>query len=238
MAAISGVNGSVTFAAGYTTLADSWIMIVGAAPQDVTPLNPASDHQQLMDTGLLRGAYGNYTCKYEVDADVGIANPPYDTLTTEEWTFQAVCEAREITPLAASWRTYIAGLKSGGFDCVSYIDDGEALPTAGNTGVVTLRMTAALSYQVPYIVLEASSGVAAADIMRRVNLSCAADSVPTVSEGLPYVGNEGAATFVAEGARQYTCDILVVGITASMNRAASIGGISVDFVVNGALTGA
>ena len=237
MAAISGLLGSITYANGYTTLVDSWGMIIAAAPQDLTPLSPTSNHQQLLTAGLLQGAGGQYTCKLAVDAvaDADMGGAIYDT-NPHEWVFNSTCEAREITPFGASWRTYIDGLKTTSFIMTSYIDDTTVLPLAGSAGTATLTVTTGVNYSVPYVIQQVQGGVSAADEMRRIAMACLGSSLPTANGSLPLAGTTGAATFVAKTGRQYSGTILVVGCVVAVNRPLSVGTISVDFVVNGAVT--
>ncbi len=169
MPALSGLNGTVTYAAGYTILAQGWQMMVAAAPQDLTPINPAGDHQQLMTSGLLLGAAGSYVCRLGVPATAlgGGGVGAYDAYP-EEWQFVNTCEAREVTVLGATWRTYLSGLKTTGIQIVSYIEDTQVLPLAGTNRTATLQTDTGRFYTVPYVVLGHDSGVDAEDTERMV----------------------------------------------------------------------
>ncbi len=235
MAAINGILGSVTFAGGYTTLARNWSMNIEAAPQDLTPLSPTDNHEQQAhaDDCLLRGASGSYSCRLKVCDDATLTSDTYDT-NPEEWMFHQSCEAREITPLGAAWRTYIDGLKRSDIEIVSYIDDTTALPLAGDDGSATLTAAAATTYSVDYVVVGAESSVDTDDSGRRVVIRANAYQNPTAST-LPLSGVSGAATFTAETGRFYTGTILITDVVTRVNRRTSEGSIDFQFVINGEL---
>ena len=234
MGAISGLSGSVTYAAGYTVLLDQWNLGIFAQPQDLTPLSPTAGHQQLSSADLLQGAAGSYHCKLEVDNVATFAHSSYIT-NPEEWMFFSACGAREVTPFLATWRTYVKGLLSSGFTSVSYLDDTTPLVIAGTTAVATLTANAAANYSVPYVVTGVDSGISADDTLRRVMVSAAAVSSPTPTV-LPVAGTVGNITLVGEGARQYTiAAILATGVMVAVNRRTGVGDIFVDFLANGAV---
>ena len=235
MAVLSGLDGTITFAAGYTILARGWTMSINAAPQDLTPINPTWDHQKLLNTALLQSAAGSYGCRLGVGttALLNAGAGEYDTFP-EEWTLTQTCEAREVTVLGAAWRTYVAGLKSTSFEMVSYVDGIQALPLANRADTAILTTDAGRFYTVPYVVIGQDSGVDVDDTQRRVVTSCAATDRPVATGGLPLTGDFGVATFFAGGTnRKYVCDILVTGVVVNVNRAVSVGSVGISFVANG-----
>lgn len=253
MIAISGLNGSVTFASGYTDIVDSWNAFLSSTPQDLTPLSPEGSHVELFSpdnaAGLLRGGEGTYTCKLEVPETANISGTisgSDDLLNPESWALRSQCEARDITPLTAEWRTFVAGLKSNSVEATFYIDDTEPLIVSGATADFALVVEGTLAGEKHYDnvkvnIHEVSCGVAADDIMRRTSIVGdvygGSDNLID-AENLPLAGDSGAATFVAEGGRQYSGDILVTSVVCAVNRRESIGSIEVGFVFNGEVTAA
>jgi len=237
MAAISGILGSVTFASGYTTLAHGWSMNIEAVPQDITGLSPAGNHQQLETTGLLSGASGMYRCKLAV-VTASAMTGPYVT-DPEEFTLVMRCEARETTPLGATWRTFIAGLLSTQLTEVSYIDGTTPIPATIAAGTAVVTLDSGRSYSVPYIVTRIDGGVDTEDVERRLTVEMLGSSAPTPT-GLATLipGINGAFSFVAEGARLVSGTLLVTGVTIRVNRRTSEGSIEVAYVCTGTVTGA
>ncbi len=240
MSAISGLKGSVTFAAGYTEIVDSWSAIITALQQDMTPLAPAGDHRQLFQTmdlpdetyvDILRSGMGNYTCKLAVPSEAVSSGITY-VGAAESWLLTSICGVRDITPLGADWRTFVTGLRDTSFESVHYLDDTAPLPPAGSKGTVTLTADTGDNYTIPAILSEVDAGVSTEDIMRRARLVGDAYAAAT-NNNLPLAGDAGNAVLVAETGRQYSGDIIVVGVTCSVNRQLSVGGLSVDFVFNG-----
>ena len=234
MSAVSGLLGTISLAGGYVTMADSWTLASNAALQDLTPLSPTSNHQQLMTTGLLLGAAGSYHCKLPVDAVAGysvgsLVNP-------EEWSFFSACEAREVTPLGAVWRTYVTGLGVSGFECVAYVDASNPLIVAGTSGTATLTLTTGVYYSVPSIVSHVGAGVSADDAQRRIIVRAGAYAVPSAYGGLPLPGLSGACVLTASAGRTYSCTVLTTGVTCRVNRRMSQGDVVVEFVANGVVT--
>jgi len=236
MSVISGLTGSITYASGYVVLCDAWHLMLNAALQDGTPLSPTSGHQQLLAAAALKGGAGRYHCKLAVDEIADYSGVSYNT-NPEEWSFMSMCEARETTQLKAAWRTFVAGLINSGFEAVSYIDNITVLPLPGTSGTTQLTVTTGKNYEMGYIVGDIDVGVSTNDEARRINMRALASAAPTSNGGLPVAGTTGSATFVAYTGRQYAAaGILVTGILCRVNRRASYGDITVDFVLNGALT--
>lgn len=238
MGAVSGLTGTITHATGHTVLCDGWRLDIASAMQDQTPLAPAGGHEQMLGAGLLLGATGTYTCKLAVAAasTYAITGTGYDP-NPEEWFYEQLCEARETTPLAALWRTYVEGLISSRADLITYIDDTEALPLGGSVDTATLTIAAGMSLSLPYVVENMHAGVDTEDTERRIVLGVRATAAPTPTGAFPGAGTGGVATFLTDGTLVYNCaGILVTALRVRVNRRTSVGRVEADFVSNGAIT--
>jgi hypothetical protein len=234
MAAISGLNGNVVYASGYTTIVDGWNMNIEAALQDLTPFRPTSNHVVQMTSNLLKGATGGYNCKLGVDhlatlASAGYAGDP------DEWTFVQTCEAREITPFTAQWRTFIPGLLDSEAEVIHYVDDGETVPLAGDSGTAVLTVTTGKTVSMPFICQSRSPGVTVADDQRRITAFLKASGFPTIV-GLPAAGTTGTGEFYISANRALTATILVTRVQINVNRRESRGSIGIQYVANGEVT--
>lgn len=233
MGAVSGLKGNVTYESGFTNIVNGWSATITADEQDITPLSPNGNHQVLLTAGLLQGASGSYRCKLPVSSVAALDDGGVYNVNPEAWMFEEKCEARDVTPLGADWKEFIAGLVTGRMDLTAYIDDETVLPLSGATATATLTCDAG-GYSVPYVVLSVDAGVDVADTERRAVLHCGVAGAVTATT-LPLAGTTGAATFTADSGapEEYSGTILIVSVTARLNRRTSEGSLDIGWVAIG-----
>ena len=231
MAAISGILGSVTFAAGWVTDAHYWRVKDSAAARERTPFAP-TDNMRIRDTGL-RSWEGEYRCWQPATVDTDLAAlAGYDT-NVHAYSIELVADDLLTTPFAAAYQTRIAGLlgASGSYDC--YLDSVTPLPQAGAADTLTLTIAAGMTFAIPIVVTDAEGRASAEGADRHVTITwvSAADWTPTA---VPLIAATGAATFVAEGGRQYSGAILITRLGISMSAQREMAEWTFGFVGTGA----
>ena len=236
MAAIAGNDGSVTFAAGYTDDAHAWrINNTGDLPI-VTPFAPAGDAE--VRVAGISDWDGEYRCwkQSTVSTDLTMAGGYYTT-NAHSASIELVCKDLPTTPFGADYITRIAGLvsASGSYDC--YLDSVTPLPTRGSSDTITLTVDAGETYEIPILIGNVESRVSASGDDRHVVVSWESRGAITETT-VPVIGVSGAATFVAEGARKYTGNILVTRIGISLTFAREAAEYTIGFMGNGDLTAA
>jgi len=237
MAAIDGIDGSVTFASGFVTNAHGWRINDGGDLTDTTPFGPTGNSRT---RGFAIANWeGDYRCWQEATVSTGltVAGGYYST-NAHAWSLEMTAEDLPTTPFGASYNTRMAGLlsASGSYDC--YLDDTTALPNRGDTDTITLTIDAGMSYAIPIVIGNAEARVEAAGGDRHVTVNWESNGDFTETGAVPVVGVGGAAVFVAEGARQYSGDILIISVGIDMASTLDIAEFSFGFVGNGALTAA
>ncbi len=230
--AVTGLQGQVVFSEGWVEKPDGWSVEIFQTAQDKTSFQPVGNHEVLVDTGLVRGGGGSYTCKLPVlqDNDSNIGDKPF------EWTLFSECQPLMTTQLGHEWHTWEPGLISTRFEGTSWIDSNIALPIPEN-GTALLELNDTDNYSIPYVALDIITNVTVEGEAREMTIVGAASAEPTRNGNVPYPGITGSAEFIAQGSRIYTGNILVTGVMVYANRAQSIGQARVDFVFDGEITG-
>ena len=234
-ALISGCEGSVTYASGYTTNAYSWLMRYRADVIDRTPFTPTSSYMS-RQAGILSGS-GTYKCHYPVTVTSAVTGPAYVSFVNA-YDLTLICKELEGTKFTDAAKTYIAGLLSAEGNYTAWLDDTTALPTAGATANGVFLLQTGLGYTVPLVVGEDVSVEVSADgSARQATIPFKSTGVVTLTGSPPIPGiASSAATFVAYTGRQYSGSIIPTRIGVRMRADRTQGEITVDFVVNGALT--
>ena len=236
MAAITGHEGDVTFAAGHTTDVHAWrVNNFGDLPI-VTPFAPAGD-AEVRVAGI--GDWdGEYRCwqPSTVSTDLTMAGGFYTT-NAYSYTIELVCKDLLTTPFGVDYNTRIGGLvsASGSYDC--YLDDTTPLPTRGSSDTITLTVDAGETYEIPIYVGTVEDRVAASGDDRHVVVNWESRGEITATT-VPVIGVTGAAEFVAEGARKLTGNILITRIGISLTYAREAAEWTLGFMGNGDLTAA
>jgi len=236
MAAITGHNGSVTFAAGYTDDAHAWRINDKNELPIVTPFAPAGD-AEVRVAGI--GDWdGEYRCwkQSTVSTDLTLAGGYYST-NAHSYSLELVCKDLLTTPFGADYNTRIGGLvsASGSYDC--YLDGTTALPNSGNSDTITLTIAAGEKYEIPILIGNVEPRVSASGDDRHVVVSWESRGAITET-AVPIIGVTGGAVFLAAGARQYSGAILVTRIGITMTYAREAAEYTIGFMGNGDLTAA
>lgn len=236
MAAITGIDGSVTFAAGYTTNAHAWRINDGGDLPDVTPFAPAGN--AVVRVAGIGDWSGEYRCWEQATAATGVTMAGgYYTTNAHSFTLELTCADLLTTPFGADYNTRVGGLISatGGYDC--YLDSVTPLPQRGSSDTLTLTIGAGETYDIPIYVgsVEARGSASGDDRHVTVNWESRGDITETA---VPIIGVTGAAEFVAEGARKYTGNILINRIGINMTYAREAAEWTFGFAGNGDLTAA
>lgn len=239
MASVSGLDGSVTFASGYTTDVDSWIMRVFSTPLDKTAFQPTDNHQVLC-SDMVNGAEGRYTAKVCVttDSDITDTGDLYDPYP-HRWFYRSEMTPRMATAFGDSWHSWNTGLISTMFRMQTWLDTAQAPPTV-LSGTATLALDGTNSYEIPYRSTSIDIGVAVDDDGRREALIEGQATGAITANLLPEAGTSGSAEFLLDsaGGAKYTTNIIVTAVEMVVDRLVPEGQIAVEFVVNNTLTGA
>jgi len=236
MAEIAGNSGSVTYAAGYTTNAHAWRITDGGVVWDRTPFGPTGN-ARVRAFGVADWS-GEYRCWLPgtLNTDLTLAGGFYST-NAHSYSITVTSEDLPTTPFGVDYVTRIAGLNeaSGSYAC--YIDSGVALPQRGSTDTLTLTLDVGLTYSFNILVESVDVGVAADGGEREITVNF--QSTGDITEGaVPIISTTGAATFVAQGARQYSGTILVTSIGISMTAERDAAEYTIGFVGDGDLVAA
>ena len=231
MAAITGIDGSVTYAAGWVTNAHYFRIKESAIVRERTPFAPAGNARQ-RDTGL-RSWEGEYRCWQAATVNTDLAAASGYATNAHAYSIELVADDLLTTPFGATFQQRIAGLiaASGSYDC--YLDSVTPLPTAGDTDTLTLTIDAGLTFTIPTVIADAESRASSEGADRHVVITWSSSGA-WVSAGVPIIGTSGAATFVAEGGREYSGTILVTRIGINLTAQREIAEWTFGFVGNGA----
>ena len=236
MAAITGHDGSVTFAAGYTDDTHAWRINDAGDVPIVTPFGPAGDAE--VRVAGIGDWSGEYRCWQQstVSTDLTLAGGFYST-NAHSYSIELICKDLLTTPFGADYNTRIGGLvsASGSYDC--YLDGTTPLPNRGSSDTITLTVDAGQTYEIPIIISNVESRVSASGDDRHVVVSWESRGEITETT-VPVIGITGAATFVADGARRYTGDILITRIGITLTYAREAAEWTFGFMGNGDLTAA
>lgn len=234
MAMIRGHDGTVTFAAGYTTLAHAWRATIGGETPDKTAFTPPGDARVV--GAAINDWEGEYRCWQQgtVSTNLTLGAGFYST-NAHAYSIELVAEALPSTPFGANWNTYLSGLlaATGNYEC--YIDTVTVLPTRGNLENLTLTIDVGKTYVMPIVIgsVEARVSADGSDRHLTVNWASAGDIVET---GVPTVGAAGAAELIADGGRKYTGNILITRIGINMTALKDVAEWTFGFKGNGICT--
>lgn len=244
---ISGAGGSVTFASGFVTAAYKWSITPEATLYEDTAFgnygsSSASSviiyQMHTRSLGLKRWE-GSYNCRQATATTTNIAGHGYETFTYKmDVTITAdVLQGTKFTDV------YEVNNVVGLFDIEGtaevYIDDTAALPTAGSTGSFTVTVATGQTYAFTGIMEKDAAEVARDGSGRKVAISFRnSGATLTIIGAVPIPGATGAATFVADGAKQYSGSIAVKSIKLSMDANRTSGDWEIAFVGDGVLTAA
>ena len=236
MAPITGHDGSVTFASGYTTYNFAWTITDGGASVETTPFQPPGD--SITRSFAIADWSGEYRCRQVATVNTGLTLAGgYYAPRAHSFTLEMTAQDLLTTPFGANYNTRIAGLLSatGSYDC--YLDNTVVLPQRGSSDTVTLTIDAGDTYTIPMIVREIGARVSTDGSDRHVTVTWESNGNFTET-GTPIIGVGGAAVFIAEGGRQYSGNIIVTRIAISQTASRDIAEYTFGFVGNGDLTAA
>ena len=228
MAIITGLTGSVTFAAGYTTSAYRWTARPSAGLLDDTTFSPASSYR-MSSAGLLDWE-GTYSCRYKAAAATTLlaTATAYDD-NAHKFECEIACEALPSTVFTATYHARQAGLLSARATWSCWVDGTEPLPAAGTSDTVTFTLAGGVTYAIPLIVTEAPIEISAVGGVRLIQLT-GENNGAVVATGTPVAGVTGAATFVANLGRQYSGSILITRVRIALSADREEGDFEFDWV--------
>jgi len=237
MAGITGHDGSVTYAAGYTTNTHAWRVTDGGDTILTTPFAPAGD--SVTRAAAISNWEGEYRTWQPGTVNTGLTMAGgYYVTNAHSYSLEITAEDLMTTPFGADYNTRISGLLSatGSYEC--YIDDTTTLPVRGTTDTITLTIDTGKSYEIPILIASVDVPVSADGGDRVLTVNWESSGNFTETGAVPLIASTGAAIFVAAGARQYSGTILVIRLGISQTATRDSAEWTIGFVGSGDNTAA
>ena len=123
MATVNGIDGDVTYAAGYVDEVHRWSVSDSTPSLDTTPFGV---NWRARPRGAISDWSGEYSCwkSATINTDFATAGDFYSDDTVHSFSLSLTADDLINTPFGVSYNTRQVGLLSGTGSYIAYIDDG------------------------------------------------------------------------------------------------------------------